>query len=177
MTTVAVVEIPIRVRPHFDRAELMTASAGILLFRHGSGRIEVLIGHPGGPFWKNRNEGAWSIPKGLVEPEEDSRQAALREFAEETGLQLPDQGMIPLGSVRLRSGKEVAAWAVRGDLDPAAAVSNAVIMEWPPGSGRRIEFPELDELRWCSMKEAAQLLNPAQEPFLLRLQESLDHAL
>lgn len=150
-------------------------SAGVLLFRRGE-RLEVLIGHPGGPFWKSKHEGAWSIPKGLVEPAENERVAALREFAEETGHQLEPETMIELGSVSLRSGKRVIAWAVEGDLDVTTAVSNPVVMEWPRESGRTIEFPELDEVRWCAIPEAVGLLNPAQRPFLSRLQERLDHA-
>ncbi len=137
----------------------------------------MLIGHPGGPFWRYRQEGVWSIPKGLAEPGEDMQLAALREFAEETGVQLDDPDMLPLGTVHLKSGKEVVVWAVNGDMDTDTASSNTVVMEWPRGSGRTIEFPEIDELRWCSVPEAKELVNPAQETFLLRLQESLDHAL
>lgn len=155
----------------------MTRSAGILLFRKRNDSLEVLIGHPGGPFWRNKHEGAWSVPKGLVEPTENPEAAALREFTEETGHRLDPGEMIPLGSVQLASGKEVLAWGVSGDLDPAAADSNPVVMEWPRGSGRMIEFPEIDELQWCPLEEARILLNPAQEEFLDRLQESLDHCL
>ena len=151
-------------------------SAGVLLYRRVGGQLEVLIGHPGGPFWRNRNEGAWSIPKGLVGEGEDPQAAALREFAEETGTTVAGSDAVTLGSVRLASGKEVAAWAIEGDLDPAAASSNLVTMEWPRGSGRTIEFPEIDELRWCLPQEARILLNVAQGVFLDRLQESLDHA-
>jgi predicted NUDIX family NTP pyrophosphohydrolase len=153
----------------------MNRSAGILLFRTENGRLDVLIGHPGGPFWRNKHEGAWSIPKGLVESTENAQTAALREFAEETGHRLDPEEMISLGSVQLASGKEVVAWGVYGDLDPATAVSNLVSMEWPRGSGKMIEFPEIDELRWCSLEDARMLLNRAQEDFLDRLQESLDH--
>ncbi|MDJ0955136.1 MAG: NUDIX domain-containing protein [Acidimicrobiia bacterium] len=150
-------------------------SAGILLYRTTRGVLEVLIGHPGGPFWAKKQEGAWSIPKGLVEAGEDARKTALREFAEETGHPLPDTEAHPLGEVTLRSGKRVVAWAIRGDLDPGKASSNLVRMEWPRGSGRQIEFPEIDELRWCPMDEAQRLLNPAQVEFLKRLRKRLDH--
>ncbi len=151
-------------------------SAGILLYRETGGVLEVLIGHPGGPFWAKRQEGAWSIPKGLVEAGEDARATALREFAEETGHVLRESDALALGEVTLRSGKRVVAWAMRGDLDPTKAVSNPVRMEWPRGSGRQIEFPEIDELRWCRVDEALRLLNPAQTDFLKRLRKWLDHA-
>ncbi len=150
-------------------------SAGILLFRETGHHIEVLIGHPGGPFWANKNEGAWSIPKGLVEAGEDARSAAVREFAEETGHDVDDAGMLDMGEVTLRSGKRVVVWAIRGDLDPDQATSNKVRLEWPRGSGRIIEFPEIDELRWCPVPSAQRLLNPAQTVFLSRLRKRLDH--
>jgi predicted NUDIX family NTP pyrophosphohydrolase len=144
------------------------------MFRRDRGEIEVLIGHPGGPFWASKDEGAWSIPKGLVEPGEETQQAARREFQEETGLKLGSGGMIPLGSVVLESGKEVVAWAVPGVVDPAGSTSNTVTIEWPRGSGRSITFPEIDRLLWCSITEAGFRLNPAQRPFLARLIKDLD---
>jgi predicted NUDIX family NTP pyrophosphohydrolase len=150
-------------------------SAGILLYRRVSVDIEVLVGHPGGPFWANKHEGVWSIPKGLVEEGEDARSTALREFAEETGHTLSGDGLTDLGENTLRSGKRVLVWAASGDLEPTEAVSNSVRLEWPRGSGRVIEFSELDELRWCSIVEAESLLNPAQRVFLNRLVKSLDH--
>ena len=152
-----------------------TVSAGVLLFRLQGESWAVLIAHPGGPFWRNRNTGAWSIPKGLVEAGEDLFQAALREFAEETGVTLEGGGAIELGSTELRSGKTVVAWAIQGDLDPDVLDSNLVRLEYPRGSGRYIEFPEIDEVRWCPLETAAELLNPAQVVFLDRLKESLDH--
>ena len=154
----------------------MALSAGILLYRTSGELLEVLIAHPGGPFWKHRHEGAWSIPKGLVERGEDLIETALREFAEETGHKLNPVGLLPLGSVQLASGKEVVAWGVAGDLDPARSNSNLITLEWPRGTGRMIEFPEVDEVRWCSPSEAKKLLNRAQEEFVDRLQESLNHS-
>jgi predicted NUDIX family NTP pyrophosphohydrolase len=149
-------------------------SAGILLFRENPD-VEVLLAHPGGPFWRNRHEGAWSIPKGLVEPGEDELDAAAREFMEETGYQVDPNQLIPLGEVQLRSHKVVAGWACRGDMDPGHLESNPVQLEWPRGTGRTIEFPEIDEVRWCTLEEAATLLNIGQLPFLDRLKEYLDH--
>ncbi len=150
-------------------------SAGILLFRQDS-QLEVLLAHPGGPFWRNKQRGAWSIPKGLVDPGEDEQTAALREFAEETGCLLEPGRLVPLGEVQLRSRKTIVAWACRGDLDPAALESTSVRMEWPRDSGRVIEFPEIDQVRWCTLEEAAVLLNEGQLPLLGRLKEYLDHA-
>ena len=150
-------------------------SAGILLYRCEDRFLELLIGHPGGPFWANRQEGAWSIPKGLVAANEDAREAALREFAEETGTQIEGSEMFSLGEVELRSGKRIVAWALNGNLDTESATSNTVQMEWPRGSGRFIEFPEIDELRWCGEAEATQLLNPAQRGFVETLRKRLDH--
>lgn len=149
-------------------------SAGILMFRQDRGRLEVLIGHPGGPFWAKKDTGAWTVPKGLVEPGEDPQQTAKREFAEETGFDPGAERMLSLGSVTLRSGKEVVAWAVPGVVDVGQAASNLVHMEWPRGSGRWIEFPEIDRLLWCSVADAERRLNPAQRTFLARLVKSLD---
>jgi predicted NUDIX family NTP pyrophosphohydrolase len=144
------------------------------MFRNQQGVLEVLVGHPGGPFWAKKDEGAWSIPKGLVEPGEDIESAARREFEEETGVAVTGD-MIELGSIVLKSGKEVVAWALEGNLDPASATSNLVSMEWPPGSGRQIKFPEIDRLLWCSIAEAEVRLNRAQTSFLARLMKYLDH--
>jgi predicted NUDIX family NTP pyrophosphohydrolase len=150
-------------------------SAGLLLFRHRGGRPEVLLAHPGGPFWANRDAGAWTVPKGLAEPGEDLLAAARREFAEETGLR-PEGPFLPLGSVRQKAGKTVHAWACEGDADPAALASNTMWAEWPPGSGRRVEFPEVDRCAWFGPAEAREKLNPAQAAFVDRLEAALGSA-
>lgn len=150
-------------------------SAGVLLYRLVEGGPQVLLAHPGGPFWRNKQQGAWSIPKGLVEPGEDEREAALREFWEETGHRLEAADLIPLGETTMRSGKTVVAWGAAGDMDVAQLESNSVRIEWPRESGRTIEFPEIDEVRWCSIHEARLLINQAQQFFLNRLEELLDH--
>jgi predicted NUDIX family NTP pyrophosphohydrolase len=144
-------------------------SAGLLLFRRGSAGLEVLLAHPGGPFWASRDTGAWTIPKGLAEAGEDLLSAARREFAEETGLR-PDGPFLPLGDIRQKGGKVVHAWACEGDADPAALTSNLVSVEWPAGSGRRIEFPEVDRCAWFAPAEAREKLNPAQAAFVERLE-------
>ena len=146
-----------------------TRSAGILLHRQGAIGREVLLVHPGGPFWARKDAGAWSIPKGEVEEGEDPRTAALREFAEETGTRLPDGALEPLGSVKLKSGKLVHAFAVAGDLDPEAIVSSTFELEWPPRSGRTRTFPEVDRAGWFGLDEAREKLNPAQAAFVDRL--------
>ena len=142
-------------------------SAGILL--HRADRSEVLLVHPGGPYWTRKDAGAWSLPKGEVEEGEDPRTAALREFAEETGTRLPDGALEPLGSVKLKSGKLVHAFAVAGDLDPEAIVSSTFELEWPPRSGRTRTFPEVDRAGWFGLDEAREKLNPAQAAFVDRL--------
>jgi predicted NUDIX family NTP pyrophosphohydrolase len=142
-------------------------SAGILL--HRANRTEVLLVHPGGPYWARKDAGAWSIPKGEVEEGEDPRTAALREFAEETGTRLPDGALEPLGSVKLKSGKLVHAFAVAGDLNPEAIVSSTFELEWPPRSGRTRTFPEVDRAGWFGVDEAREKLNPAQAAFVERL--------
>ena len=142
-------------------------SAGILL--HRADRAEVLLVHPGGPYWSRKDAGAWSIPKGEVEEGEEPRTAALREFAEETGTRLPDGALEPLGSVKLKSGKLVHAFAVAGDLDPEAIVSSTFELEWPPRSGRTRTFPEVDRAGWFGLDEAREKLNPAQAAFVDRL--------
>jgi predicted NUDIX family NTP pyrophosphohydrolase len=152
-------------------------SAGILLYRDGDGgATEFLLVHPGGPYWAKRDEGAWSIPKGGIEAEEDSREAALREFDEELGSGAPDLEpgeLIELGSVRQRAGKVVDAWAAEGDFDPAELDSNTFEIEWPPRSGREVEFPEVDRADWFELEAARRKLLPAQGEFLDRLLEHL----
>ncbi len=152
-------------------------SAGIVLFRRaGGGELEVLLVHPGGPFWARRDLGAWSIPKGEVDAGEDERACALRELAEETGTAFADvseDGLLVLGEVRLRSGKVVTAWALEGDLDADAVVSNTFELEWPPRSGRTQTFPEVDRAAWLALDAARQKLLPAQAPFLDRLAEAV----
>jgi predicted NUDIX family NTP pyrophosphohydrolase len=144
-------------------------SAGILLHRQGTAGREVLLVHPGGPFWARKDLGAWSIPKGEVDDDEDARACALREFAEETGTRLPDAALEELGSVTLKSGKLVLAWAVAGDLDEAAVSSNTFELEWPPRSGRTQSFPEIDRAGWFDLATAREKLNPAQAEFVDRL--------
>lgn len=147
-------------------------SAGVLLFRRG-GRPEVLLAHPGGPFWASRDAGAWSIPKGEYGPDEDPLAAARREFAEELGTPVPDGPVIDLGEIVQRNRKRVRAWAVAGDLDAGAAVSNQVEIEWPPRSGRRMLIPEVDRVAWFDLDTARERLLAAQVPFLDRLLDAL----
>ncbi|WP_341256995.1 NUDIX domain-containing protein [Gordonia malaquae] len=147
-------------------------SAGILMYRTGAHELEVLLVHPGGPFFARKDDGAWSIPKGLVEPGEDVLSAARREFAEETGHIAPEGETVDLGVVRLRSGKLVHGFAVEGDLDSDAIVSNVFEMPWPPKSGRMQTFPEVDRAGWFSATEARVKLNAAQSDFVDRLIEN-----
>jgi predicted NUDIX family NTP pyrophosphohydrolase len=146
-------------------------SAGILLHRHRNGEREVLLVHPGGPFWAKKDLGAWSIPKGEYEDGEDARACALREFAEELGAPPPDGELVDLGEVRQRSGKVVTGWALEGDADADAIESNTFTMEWPPRSGAMREFPEVDRAAWFSLGEARERILPAQAPLLDRLAE------
>ena len=148
-------------------------SAGILLWRRSGPGIEVLLAHPGGPLWARKDAGHWSVVKGEVEPGEDPPAVARREFAEETGHDLPDGPMVDLGEIRQRAGKIVRAWAVEGDLDPATAVSNTFEMEWPPKSGRRAEFPEVDRVEWFDLDEARHRIIEAQRPLLDRAEAAL----
>jgi predicted NUDIX family NTP pyrophosphohydrolase len=148
-------------------------SAGILLFRRPAGRLEVLLAHPGGPFFNRRDEGHWTIPKGEVDPGEELFDVARREFEEETGQPAPATAPIDLGSIVQKGGKVVHAWALEGDLDPAVAVSNTFEMEWPPGSGRRREFPEIDRVAWFDPVEARRRLKPTQIPLVDRLEAEL----
>jgi predicted NUDIX family NTP pyrophosphohydrolase len=148
-------------------------SAGILLFRRGAAGPEVLLVHPGGPFWARKDHGAWSIPKGEHGDDEEPLECARREFAEETGTVLPEGALVALGEVRQRAGKVVRAWAAEGDLDPATVRSNTFEIEWPPRSGRRQAFPEIDRAEWFGLEEARERLLAAQAPFLDRLGEHL----
>ncbi len=149
-------------------------SAGLLLYRRHDAAVEVLIVHPGGPFWANKDAGAWSIPKGEYADTDDPLAAARREFAEELGQPAPDGAYVALGAVRQKGGKEVVAWAVEADVDVATVVSNTFEIEWPPRSGTRREFPEVDRAEWCSPDLARQRLIAAQVEFVDRLIEQID---
>jgi predicted NUDIX family NTP pyrophosphohydrolase len=144
-------------------------SAGLLLFRHGSEGVEVLLVHPGGPFWAKKDEGAWSIPKGEFEDAEDPLAAARREFEEETGAR-PEGEFVALQQLKQAGGKTVFAWAVRGDFEPAHLRSNTFSMEWPPRSGQLREFPEVDRAAWFGMDEARGKILKGQVAFLDQLQ-------
>jgi len=144
-------------------------SAGLLLYRRREGKLEVLLGHPGGPYWAYRDDGAWSIPKGGMNPGEDALAAAQREFVEETGFQ-PGGPYLPLGQIVQRGGKVVHAWAFEGDCDPAALQSITTTTEWPPRSGRMVTVPELDRVRFFSLTEARLAINVAQVELLDRLE-------
>jgi predicted NUDIX family NTP pyrophosphohydrolase len=149
-------------------------SAGLLLYRrHPERGVEVLVGHMGGPFWARRDAGAWSIPKGEHGADEEPRDVALREFAEEMGTPAPASDLVPLGEVRQSGGKRLTAWAAEGDLDAAAAVSNTFTLEWPPRSGRLQEFPEIDRAAWMPLDEAREKLVRGQVPLLDRLLDLL----
>jgi predicted NUDIX family NTP pyrophosphohydrolase len=147
-------------------------SAGILLFRTGPAGTEVLLIKPGGPYWRNKDAGAWMIPKGAIEDGEAPAEAALREFEEETGTRLT-QVPFPLATVRQAGGKVVHAFAAEGDLEPTAIKSNEFELEWPPRSGRVERFPEVIEARWMSLAEAAAMMLPSQLPLLDALQAKL----
>lgn len=147
----------------------MKRSAGILLYRRGSRGLEVLLVHPGGPFWKNRDAGAWTIPKGEIAEGEEAFAAARREFREETGVQ-PQGDAMALAPLQQKGGKWVHAWAIEGDCDAAAIRSNTFSMEWPPRSGRQAEFPEVDRAAWFTADEARERILASQIPFIDELE-------
>ena len=147
-------------------------SAGLLLFRRCQGRLEVLLAHPGGPFWKDRDAGAWTIPKGGIHDGEDPLASAIREFTEETGF-TPASPYLPLGSIVQRSGKIVHAWAFEGDCDPSHLTSLTTMTEWPPRSGRHIEVPEIDRGQFFMLDAARRAINVAQIALLERLEKVL----
>ncbi len=150
-----------------------TLSAGLLLYRAHDGIVDVLIAHPGGPFWARKNDGVWSIPKGEYSADEDPWLAAQREFVEEIGLPVPAGRRIDLGQLRQPSGKVVTAFAVAGDLDVTEARSNTFELEWPRGSGRTQSFPEVDRVGWFAVADAKAKLLKGQAPFLDRLLQSI----
>jgi len=148
-------------------------SAGILLYRRTQGRLQVLLVHPGGPYWAKKDQGAWTIPKGEHADDEDPEHAARREFAEETGATLPNDALTDLGEIKQKSGKRVRAYAVQGDFDPKELVSNTFELEWPPRSGRRVVVPEVDRAEWFDLDEAAERILEAQRPLLERFQKTV----
>lgn len=148
-------------------------SAGLLLYRRSGAGIEVFLVHPGGPLWQKKDLGAWSIPKGQYDEDEEPLDAARREFQEETGFTAPENSLV-LGEVRQASGKMVTAWASEGDCDPEKLVSNVCTVQWPPHSGRRMEIPEVDRGSWFTLAEARSRILAAQQPFLDRLAAELD---
>ena len=147
-------------------------SAGILLYRRRNGAVEVLLAHPGGPFWRNRDEGAWMIPKGGLQEGEEAAACALREFEEELGTRPPGEPR-PLCRIRQKGGKWVEAFALEGDLVAERIVSNAFTMEYPPGSGETRSFPEIDAAAWLDIAEARRKILPSQRPILDALEEQL----
>jgi predicted NUDIX family NTP pyrophosphohydrolase len=150
----------------------MKRSAGILAWRRCGGEPEVFLVHPGGPFWKSKDNGAWSIPKGEIDPDEEPLSAAQREFAEETGLKIAGT-FTTLTPVKIASGKVIEAWAIEHDLDASAITSNTFEMEWPPRSGKKQAFPEVDRAAWFAAPVALQKMTPGQLPLLAQLLERL----
>jgi predicted NUDIX family NTP pyrophosphohydrolase len=147
-------------------------SAGILLYRMNNKNLEVFLVHPGGPFWKNKDEGAWSIPKGEFGEKEDALDAAIREMEEETGYRIEDK-CTPLSIVKQKSGKIIHAWACRGDVDPAKIRSNEFEMEWPPRSGKKTKFPEVDKAAWFDTDTAKKKINPGQVNLITELESKI----
>jgi predicted NUDIX family NTP pyrophosphohydrolase len=149
-------------------------SAGLLLYRRRGGNTQVFLVHPGGPYWSNKDDGAWSVPKGLVGPGEDELVGARREFREETGFDTPTGAREhDLGTFLLPSGKRLHVWAIEGDCDPAQLRSNSFTMEWPPRSGRGAQFPEIDRGDWFDRAQALLKISPGQRPVLERLYDEL----
>ena len=148
-------------------------SGGILLYRLVDDKLQVLIAHPGGPFFANRDVGHWTIPKGEADGDEELTAVARREFEEETGHPAPDGDALDLGSIVQKGGKVVFAWALEGDLDPETAASNTFEMVWPPGSGSVRTFPEIDRVEWFDIDEAKRRVKPTQIPLIDRLVEAL----
>ncbi len=150
----------------------MKISTGILLYRHSKKTIEYFLVHPGGPFWKNKDAGAWSIPKGELDENEDPLKAACREFKEETGFEVNGH-FIALTAVKLKSGKLVRAWALEKNIDHTKIKSNTFLFEWPPRSAKKIEIPEVDKAGWFNLEDAEIKINPGQLPLLKELQQIL----
>jgi predicted NUDIX family NTP pyrophosphohydrolase len=148
-------------------------SAGLLLYRQRA-ELEVLLGHMGGPFWSRKDERAWTIPKGEINPGEEPLAAALREFGEELGHAPPEGDIQALGEVQQRAGKRVIAFALEGDFDPGDIQPGTFLLEWPPRSGKQIEVPEIDRCAWLTLDEARPRIIAGQVPLLDRLRESLD---
>jgi predicted NUDIX family NTP pyrophosphohydrolase len=148
-------------------------SGGLLAYRRRDEAFEVLLVHPGGPFWKKKDHGAWTIPKGELDDAEDHLTAARREFEEETGF-VPEGPYLPLGSVVQKSGKRVEAWGFEGDFDVTRLVSNRIDIEWPPRSGRRVSIPEVDRGEYFGVEEAMLRINPAQIPLIFALRAALE---
>jgi predicted NUDIX family NTP pyrophosphohydrolase len=155
-----------------DGGAMAKISAGILLFRKGPAGPQVLLVHPGGPFWAKKDAGAWSIPKGLVDQGEDLLAAAKREFLEETGMAV-DGEFLDLGAHKQPGGKTIVAWACEGDFDTESLKSNAFAIEWPPRSGRMAEFPEIDRAAWYSIDEALEKINKGQAPIIAALASAI----
>jgi predicted NUDIX family NTP pyrophosphohydrolase len=152
-------------------------SAGIVLYRFQAHALEVLLVHPGGPFWKNKDLGAWSIPKGEYQQGESALDVARREYEEETGYPLGDGELIPLGEIKQPGGKIITAWALEGDCQAETITSNFFSMEWPPKSGKMQDFPEVDKAEWFSLPDAKSKILPGQAGFLDRLADHLRHIL
>ncbi len=148
-------------------------SAGVLLYRKRPAGMEILLVHPGGPFWRKKDDGAWSIPKGLAEAGEDHLAAARREFFEETGASVSGE-FVALGAHRQPGGKTIVAFAVEGDFDPALISSNVFAIEWPPHSGKTAEFPEVDRAGWFSLDQALQKVTKGQKPIIAALADHLE---
>ena len=148
-------------------------SAGLLVYRNAGGRLEVLLGHMGGPFWARKDATAWSVPKGEYDGDETPEDAARREFLEELGSPPPEGVLVPLGEVKQSGGKVVTVWAVEGDFSPADLVPGTFTTEWPPRSGRLQEFPELDRVEWFDLPTAREKLVKGQRAFLDRLEEAV----
>ena len=153
-----------------ESAILPKKSAAVLLYRDGAEQLEVLLVHPGGPFWAKKDNGAWSLPKGEFTDDEDPEAAARREFQEETGMAFLGR-LVPLEPLRQRSAKVVYAWAGKGDFDPSKLQTNSFTMEWPPRSGKTQQFPEVDRADWFSLEKAREKILPGQAGFLDQLQK------
>ena len=151
---------------------MFRVSAGLLMYRIDDGNLQVLLAHPGGPFFQNKEDGAWSIPKGEIETDEDCLEAAKREFEEETGVK-PTGPFVSLTPVKQKGGKVVHAWAFEGDCDPTAIVSNTFTMEWPPKSGQQKEFPEIDRAEFFDVATAKRKINSAQAGLIDELENLL----